>query len=85
LEGQQEPKRSEENKDEDENSDTSENSRRRRCLSVKVITSRTFKCEAERCPFQAHSYALTQMHPKTSGSVDDTLVEYHPIDGHPQL
>ena len=84
MEGQQEPKRSEENKDEDENSDTSENSRRR-CLSVKVITSRTFKCEAERCPFQAHSYALTQMHPKTSGSVDDTLVEYHPIDGHPQL
>jgi hypothetical protein len=36
-----------------------------------VITSRAFKCEADRRPLQTHSYALTQIHPKTLGSVDD--------------
>jgi hypothetical protein len=61
---------SEENKDEDEKSDAAGNSRRRRCLSVQVITSRAFKCEANRRPLQAHSYTLTQIHLKTSGSVD---------------
>jgi hypothetical protein len=32
---------------------------------------RTFKCEANRRPLQAHSYTLTQIHLKTSGSVDE--------------
>ena len=64
--GSQEQEGSKENTDEDENSDASENNSRR-CVSVQVITSRAFKCEADICSFQAHSYALTQIHEKTVG------------------